>query len=114
MPVKNKDVHVCNLHKGKWCDCQDVPPKILRKARGALEELRTRTLKGVKNSLKPANLFCKECQHAGMLMRPIFGRAPGDNVGYACNAEEDFAICPNCGHCAVISSPFTLKAGSKI
>jgi ribosomal protein S27AE len=114
MPVKNEDVHVCKMLNKKWCDCQDIPSKILKTARDTLNELKKRPLKQIKDGLSRSNLFCRECGHAGVLTRPIYGCAPGDTNGLACNAEEDFAICPNCGHWAVISNPFTLRPGSKI
>ena len=118
MPAKTRNVHLCSLVAEKnYCNCLDVPEFVLEKARNTLWDFRGLSLKRVKRHLintGAARLVCKECQHAGLLTMPIVGPAPGDEQGGYCNAEEDFAICPSCGHWAVIFIRLPPKVGDSI
>jgi hypothetical protein len=105
--------HACSVKENGYCDCQNVPLVVLRRAQEVLPELACLVLWQVKKNLIPSDLVCRECGHLGMLVDDIFNEAPGV-PGYACNNEADFAICPRCCHWTVISNPMRTPRGARV
>ncbi|MBI5076915.1 hypothetical protein HZB94_00840 [Candidatus Falkowbacteria bacterium] len=110
--------HRCRPDEKGYCRTRAISIKVIEAAQIALKELEDDTVSGARKRLLgtgQAKLVCKACGHKGMLSKPIFGRPPNCKIAhYAANAEEDFAICPQCAHWAVIENPHAVRAGAVV
>lgn len=111
--------HVCQIVSDNgYCDCKDIPNSVLKITKEVLPDVMNMSSGKLKEYLfnsGPATLVCKNCKHLGMLTVPIVGLPPGAKPGSgASNAEDDFAICPRCGHCTYFHIRIGVKRGDEV
>ena len=104
-------VHQCHKNKQDFCECELVSQEVI----DIIKSIKSLGGEPKLERLTWSKLKCKQCGHANMLTQCIYGEAPGGkDPGYTCNAESDFAICPKCGHWAMIWDAFRTIPGQEI